>query len=81
MSHDFPKSPMPGYEYRTPKASDVFAWPLLAAYTPIHTAVSLMNNVGPNNGPKLKKPEVDINKEEWENSEQRYDAFFIGIMC
>ena len=72
--------PIPGCGYSTPEASEVVACALLAAHTPVHTAPSLMSNVGPANGPKLERPKVDIgiNKEEWNIFERRWDAFVIG---
>ena len=72
--------PIPGCGYSTPESSEVVACALLAAHTPVHTAPSLMSNVGPANGPKLERPKVDIgiNKEEWNIFERRWDAFVIG---
>ena len=66
--------PIPGCGYSTPEASEVVACALLAAHTPVHTAPSLMSNVGPANGPKLERPKVPkigINKEEWNIFERR----------
>ena len=63
--------PIPGCGYSTPEASEVVACALLAAHTPVHTAPSLISNVGPANGPKLERPKVDIaiNKEDWNINE------------
>ena len=68
--------PIPGYGYHTLKASELVACALLAALTPVHTAPSLISNVGPANGPKLERPNVDmgINKEEWNIFERRWDG-------
>ena len=66
MSYDFPGMSNSGCGYRTPEASEVFVFALLAAHTPVHTAPTLISNVGTAKFPKLERPQVDIgiNKEE-----------------
>ena len=59
--------PIPGCSYATPKMSETVACALLAAHTPVHTSASIVGAANHSNGPKLKRPKVDVGiiEEEW----------------